>query len=250
MVQVNNYDYVIVGAGSAGCVLAARLSEVADNRVLLLEAGRPDTRQDLYVPPAWITLLGTEVDWADTTVPQPGLGNLPRSWPRGKVLGGSSSINGMIFLRGHRNDFDTWAAHGAKGWGYEAVLPYFKKMETVEGRDPKYRGDSGPMRPHVAADPNPVSETFLAAAKELGYPATDDFNGEVQKMLSVAGSIAVITSVVLGGDVGVIAYGCRATLFAATLAGTAAGLILIFLTIRYQRGRWRQATTSCARPGR
>ena len=131
---MNNYDYVIVGAGSVGRVLAARLSEVADNRVLLLEAGGPDTRQDLYVPPAWITLLGTEVDWADTTVPQPGLGNLPRSWPRGKVLGGSSSINGMIFLRGHRNDFDTWAAHGAKGWGYEDVLPYFKKMETVEGR--------------------------------------------------------------------------------------------------------------------
>jgi choline dehydrogenase len=97
------------------------------------------------------------------------------------VLGGSSSINGMVFLRGHHNDFDTWAAHGAKGWGYEDVLPYFKKMETVEGRDPKYRGDSGPMRPHVAADPNPVSEAFLAAAKELGYPATDDFNGAVQE---------------------------------------------------------------------
>jgi choline dehydrogenase len=181
MVQVNNYDYVIVGAGSAGCVLAARLSEVADNRVLLLEAGGPDTREDLYVPRAWLSLLGTEVDWAYTTVPQPGLGNLPRSWPRGKVLGGSSSINGMAFLRGHRHDFDTWAAHGAKGWGYEDVLPYFKKMETVEGRDPKYRGDSGPMRPHVAADPNPVSETFLAAAKELGYPMTDDFNGAVQE---------------------------------------------------------------------
>jgi choline dehydrogenase len=86
---VNNYDYVIVGAGSAGCVLAARLSEVADDQVLLLEAGGPDTRQDLYDPPAWITLLGTEVDWAYMTVPQPGLGNLPRSWPRGKVLGAS-----------------------------------------------------------------------------------------------------------------------------------------------------------------
>ena len=165
MDQVNNYDYVIVGAGSAGCVLAARLSEVADNRVLLLEAGGPDTREDLFVPQAWIRLWGTEVDWAYTTVPQPGTANRAHFWPRGKVLGGSSSTNAMVYLRGHRHDFGTWAAQGATGWGYEDVLPYFKKMETVEGRDPKYRGDSGPLRPAVAADPSPVSQTFLAAAK-------------------------------------------------------------------------------------
>lgn len=181
MDQVNSYDYVIVGAGSAGSVLAARLSEVAYNRVLLLEAGGPDSREDLRIPSAWPTLWGTEVDWAYTTVPQPGTGNRPQSWPRGKVLGGSSSINAMIFLRGHRNDFDTWAAQGAKGWDYEGVLPYFKKMETVEGRDPNYRGDSGPMRPAVAADPNPLSEAFLAAAEESGYLVTGDFNGAVQE---------------------------------------------------------------------
>jgi choline dehydrogenase len=197
---MNKYDYVVVGAGSAGCVLAARLSEVAGNRVLLLEAGGPDSREDLHVPPAWPTLWGTEVDWAYMTVPQPGIGNLPRSWPRGKVLGGSSSINAMIFLRGHRNDFDTWAAQGAKGWDYEAVLPFFKKSETAEGRDREYRGDSGPMRPKVAADPNPLSEVFLAAAKEAGYPATGDFNGEVQEgagwnELSVADSRRQSTAV-------------------------------------------------------
>lgn len=141
---MNNYDYVIVSAGSAGCVLAARLSEVASHRVLLLKAGGPDTREDLFVPPAWATLWGTEVDWAYLTVPQPGTGNLPHNWPRGKVLGGSSSINAMVFLRGHRNDFDRWAAQGATGWDYESVLRYFKKMETAEGRDPKYRSTGVP----------------------------------------------------------------------------------------------------------
>lgn len=177
---MSSYDFVVVGAGSAGCALSARLSEEGA-RVLLLEAGGEDTKEELRIPPAWPALWGTEVDWSFETTPQPGTGNLPHNWPRGKVLGGSSSINAMVYLRGHRDDFDGWAAAGNTGWDYDGVLPYFKKMEAVEGGDPDYRGSGGPMRPKIAADPNPLSEVFLDAAKELGYPTTDDFNGPVQE---------------------------------------------------------------------
>lgn len=179
MMKFSNYDYVIVGAGSAGCVLAARLSEDPTTSVLLLESGPPDTRPDIAAPPAWPTLWGTEVDYAYSTVSQPGTAGFSHNWPRGHTLGGSSSINAMVYLRGHRNSFDRWAESGCVGWDYESVLPYFQRMETVRAGDPRYRGVAGPLcpAPAAAAEANPLSPVFLAATAMAGFPPTDDFNG-------------------------------------------------------------------------
>ncbi len=139
---MSSYDFVVVGGGSAGSVVASRLSEDADVRVLLLEAGPADGPAAMSVPAAWLTLIGSEVDWGYETVPQPGLGGNAIAFPRGKVLGGSSSINAMVFVRGHRSGIDAWAAAGAQGWGYDDLLPYYRRSEHTEGPG-LYRGRPG-----------------------------------------------------------------------------------------------------------
>jgi len=171
-------DYVIVGAGSAGCALAARLTEDPDVHVTVLEAGGQDTAEAISIPPAWPTLWGTEVDWAYETTPQPGSSGQIHQWPRGRVIGGSSSLNGMVYIRGNPNDWDAWAYEGCTGWSHESLLTVMKRMEDVPDGDERFRGRGGPIEPRPAANPNPISVAFVEAARERGYPVTDDFNGE------------------------------------------------------------------------
>ena len=127
------HDFIIVGAGSAGCVLAARLTEDLRNRVLLLEAGGADKKQEIRIPAAFSKLFHSDLDWDYLTEPEPQTGNRARYWPRGKVLGGSSSMNAMMYVRGHPSDYDQWRQLGNAGWGFDDVLPYFKKSEAFDG---------------------------------------------------------------------------------------------------------------------
>ena len=141
---MTEFDYIIAGAGTAGCVLAARLTQNAGTRVLLLEAGSAEWTRAMTVPDAWPELLGIEADWADATTAQADAG--PVTYPRGRVLGGSGVINAMAHLRGHRAVYDGWAAAGAVGWEFADLLPYFRRSEHAGGRDPVLRGTSGPVR--------------------------------------------------------------------------------------------------------
>ncbi len=175
------YDYVIVGAGSAGCVLAARLSEDPDVKVALLEAGGPDTRPEIAMPMAFPMLLKSSIDWDLFGEQEPGLGNRRLFLPRGKVIGGSGSINAMIYIRGNRADFDGWAADGADGWSYDEVLPYFKRSEDNERGASEFHGAGGPMAVSDSRSMSPLIETMIEASVLAGIGQTDDFNGAEQE---------------------------------------------------------------------
>lgn len=179
---MSDFDYIIIGAGSAGCVLANRLSEDPQNKVLLLEAGAKDSNFLIHMPAGVGKLIGTElVNWYYYTEGQPHLNNRKLFWPRGKVLGGSSSINGMIYIRGHARDYDLWRQLGLEGWGFADVLPYFRRAEGNENGDSAFHGGDGPLGVSNARKTNVLFDAFVEAGKQAGHPYTDDFNGPQQE---------------------------------------------------------------------
>jgi choline dehydrogenase len=173
------FDYIVVGAGTAGCVLAARLSEDADRTVCLVEAGGRDSSPFIGVPGAvGIVLSNKEINWGFQSVPQPHLDGRRIPVPRGRVLGGSFAINGMVYSRGHPSDYDGWAAAGAHGWSYREVLPYFRKSEHSESYpDSPFHGHDGPMNVRTVSRPNPLNLAFMESLRALGYKACEDFSG-------------------------------------------------------------------------
>jgi len=176
------YDYLIVGAGSAGCVLASRLSEDPAVRVGLIEAGPPDTSVLIHCPAGLALLAQTRnANWGFETVPQPGLNGRRGYQPRGKVLGGSSSVNAMIYARGHRADYDGWAAEGNPGWSFDEVLPYFKRAEHNERGADVFHGAGGPLNVAELRSPGRWRERFVQAGVQAGYPRNADFNGAEQE---------------------------------------------------------------------
>ncbi|MDQ0382810.1 GMC family oxidoreductase [Amycolatopsis thermophila] len=179
MTAHQEWDYIVVGAGSAGCVLADRLSESPDNRVLVLEAGGSDLHPMVQLP-VGLYRMPRGLDWNYSAEPDPSLGGRTDKWAAGKVLGGSSSVNGMIWVRGDPADFDEWEKLGATGWGYADVLPYFRRAETYRRGSDRFRGGTGPQHVAPVGVRHPLNDAFLMAATQAGLPFNPDYNGERQ----------------------------------------------------------------------
>jgi len=175
-------DYVVVGAGSAGCVVANRLSANPKNRVILLEAGGRDLNPWIHIPVGYFkTIHNPAVDWCYKTEPDPGLNGRSIEWPRGKVLGGSSSLNGLLYVRGQAQDYDRWAQMGNKGWSWDDVLPLFKRAESNERGADEFHGSDGPLSVSNMRIERPITDAWVKAAQAAGYPFNPDYNGASQE---------------------------------------------------------------------
>ncbi len=178
----DTFDYIIVGAGSAGCVLANRLTASGRHRVLLIEAGGHDRHLWIHIPLGYGKLFSDRrVNWLYASEPEPELNNRNIIQPRGKVLGGSSSINGLLYLRGQPEDFDHWRQLGNSGWSFDDVLPYFRRAEDQERGEDTLHGVGGPLAVSNVCEPHPLCEAFIASAEQAGFPRNDDFNGPTQE---------------------------------------------------------------------